>query len=152
MIAIKGDQRLVFEVKPSLDIRGLGQSSWYSYYIKKVSPGTKTYLAFSCHEFNSLKYPEVRAFFRVLNENYGLNLCGVRDPDGPIPGGVKLFTPSVKWYEICMGCPHNMGFFFYDHLKGKIFQIEEDQVQTFEMHLQQQYRALLERKFPKMFD
>jgi hypothetical protein len=108
--AQKEDAILGFEVKRTLDIRSLGQVAWYSRCLSRLIPGIKVFLAFSCHEFSKFISPDVEEYVNKLREDFGVGICGIRDPLGDAPNAAKLYFNSFKWFDICMDCPFNKGF------------------------------------------
>ena len=93
-----------FEVKRTLDTRSLGQVSWYSNYLRKVIPEMEIFLAFSCHEFPKFIYPDVTEYVNKLREEFGLGICGIRDPLGDFPNSAKLYSEKFDWFDICTDC------------------------------------------------
>jgi len=126
-----------FEVKRRLHIRGLGQVSWYSNYVRKVIPEMRIFLAFSCHDFHNFIYPEVKEYVDKLRENFGIGICAVRDPRGDVPNGIMIYPEEFNWFDICLNCFFNNGFYCLDQNRSMQYNIPKEVIEEFDKKLQE---------------
>ncbi len=137
--AQREDAILGFEVKRTLDIRSLGQVAWYSRHLSRVIPGIKVFLAFSCHEFWKFIFPDVEEYVDKLREDFGIGICGIRDPLGDAPNVAMLYPDSFKWFDICMDCPFNSGFHCFS--VGMQYSIPKSRIAEFDERLKDLFRV-----------
>ena len=99
-------------------------------YLGKLLPGSRALLAIFCHEFSKVIFPEIGDFLSKVREEFGVGICGVRDPLGDAPNGIRLYFNEIKWFDICRDCSFNKGFSCY--FEGRRFDIPLSRIEEFE--------------------
>ncbi len=137
--AQRKDTILGFEVKRTLDIRSLGQVAWYSEHLSRLIPKIKVFLAFSCHEFWKFIFPDVVDYVGKLREDFGIGICGIRDPIGDAPNAAILYTDDFRWFDICENCTFNKGFYCFS--AGMQYMIPKSRVEEFDDRLKELFKV-----------
>lgn len=114
--ATKGEKKYVFEVKTSLDSRGIGQATWYSYFIKKHFPEMKVFLAFPCYNYLDTMNRDFREFLTKISKEFDLGYCPISQT------GLLILINKIentKWFEVCRNCKNCEGFNFNNNMIPK---------------------------------